>query len=92
MLIVVIGLPLTIAYARRIWRKSVQTIVSIPQDIYDRFSRIDQAVDSIAIEVERIGEGQRFLTKLQNERALGAGAAEPIGEQRAASREQIKNR
>jgi hypothetical protein len=39
-----------------------------------------QAVESIAIEVERIGEGQRFLTKVMSEqnRQLGAGAAQPI--------------
>ena len=37
-------------------------------------------MDSIAIEVERIGEGQRFVTRVMsgNGRALGAGAAQPI--------------
>jgi hypothetical protein len=30
--------------------------------------QIQQSVDAIAIEVERIGEGQRFTTKLQAER------------------------
>jgi hypothetical protein len=33
----------------------------------DRLERLEQAVESIAIEVERISEGQRFLTKLQTE-------------------------
>ena len=37
-------------------------------DDEDRLARIEQAVDAIAIEVERIAEGQRFLTKLQTER------------------------
>jgi hypothetical protein len=41
----------------------------------DRMRRLEQAVDSIAVEVERISEGQRFLTKLQTakplERAIG---------------------
>jgi hypothetical protein len=40
-----------------------------------RMRRLEQAVDAIAVEVERISEGQRFLTKLQTgkqtERALG---------------------
>ena len=31
-------------------------------------SRFNQALDAIAVEVERIGEGQRFLTKLLAER------------------------
>lgn len=30
----------------------------------DRLTRIEQAVDSIAVEVERISEAQRFTTKL----------------------------
>lgn len=33
-----------------------------------RLSRVEQAVESIAIEIERIGEGQRFVTKLLSER------------------------
>jgi hypothetical protein len=34
-----------------------------------RLARVEHAVDSIAIEVERIGEGQRYVTTLLNERA-----------------------
>ena len=34
----------------------------------DRLARIEQAVDAIAVEVERISEGQRFTTKLLSER------------------------
>lgn len=33
-----------------------------------RFARLEQAVDSIAIEVERIAEAQRFSAKLMSER------------------------
>src|SRR5688572_27899870 len=73
-----IGVPLAIAYARRIWKKGVQTVTTIPQDIYERFNRIDQAIDSVAVEVERIGEGQRYVTRLVNERAIGAGPAERV--------------
>lgn len=73
-----IGVPLAIAYARRIWKKGVTTVAAIPQDIYERFNRIDQAIDSVAVEVERIGEGQRYVTKLVNERAIGAGPAERL--------------
>jgi archaellum component FlaC len=76
----VVGLPLTIAYARRIWKKSVGTITALPQEIYDRFNRLDQAIDSVAIEVERVGEGQRYLTRVyaDQQRALGAGPAERV--------------
>ena len=34
----------------------------------DRMARLEQAVESIALEVERISEGQRFTTKLLAER------------------------
>jgi hypothetical protein len=33
-----------------------------------RLQRIEQAIESIAVEVERIGEAQRFTTKLLAER------------------------
>jgi hypothetical protein len=34
----------------------------------ERMSRLEQAIDAIAVELERIGEGQRFVTKLLAER------------------------
>lgn len=34
----------------------------------DRMRRLEQAIDSMAVELERIGEGQRFVTKLLAER------------------------
>jgi hypothetical protein len=35
----------------------------------ERLVRVEQAVESIAIEIERVSEGQRFVTKLLNEKA-----------------------
>ena len=52
------------AYLRRARRGTTQRL---PQDD-DRLQRLEHAVDAIAIEVERISEGQRFLTKLQTDR------------------------
>jgi hypothetical protein len=76
----IVILPLTIAYARRIWRRGAAVVSAIPQEIYDRFSRLDQAIDSVAIEVERIGEGQRYLTRVyaDQQRGIGAGPAERV--------------
>jgi hypothetical protein len=34
-----------------------------------RLARVEQAVESIAIEMERVSEGQRFVTKLLIDRA-----------------------
>jgi hypothetical protein len=58
------------AYIRRVRRKDAQVMLTVGRvDDGDRLVRIEQAVDAIAIEVERIAESQRFLTKLQTERA-----------------------
>lgn len=35
----------------------------------DRLGRMEQAIDAMAVEVERISEGQRFTAKLLAERA-----------------------
>jgi len=34
-----------------------------------RLARIEDAVETIAVEIERLGEGQRFVTKLLADRA-----------------------
>jgi hypothetical protein len=41
-------------------------------EIEARLRRLEQAVDAIAIEVERVGEGQRFVTRLLEDRAGAA--------------------
>jgi hypothetical protein len=71
MFMLVVLLPLSIALARRIWRRGATVIGALPQDLTDRLARLDQAVDAIAVEIERIGEGQRFVTRLLGERAKG---------------------
>jgi len=40
-----------------------------------RLARIEHAVESIAVEVERVSENQRFATRLLSERAPAAGDA-----------------
>jgi hypothetical protein len=79
---VIVLLPLSIALSRRIWRRSAAVVTSIPREIAERLSRMEQAVEATAVEVERIGEGQRFLTRLFTEgegaRAIGSGAAQPV--------------
>lgn len=69
-------LPISLAYARRIWRRSAAAVSALPHDIVERFTQIDQAVESIAVEVERIGEGQRFITRVLSEQGRPA-LAEP---------------
>ncbi|HKG96070.1 MAG TPA: hypothetical protein VKA84_29425 [Gemmatimonadaceae bacterium] len=59
--------PLARALARRIER-SAPAPRELPDAVAARLERMEQAIDSIAVEVERISEGQRFTTKLLAER------------------------
>lgn len=77
--IVVVLLPLSIAYARRIWRRSTKVITTFPKELSDRLAHVEQSVEATALEVERIGEGQRFMTKLFTE---GPGAQALHAQQR----------
>ena len=78
----VVLLPISVAFARRIWRRSAAAVAAFPREIGERLLRMEQAIEATAVEVERIGEGQRFLTRLFTEgegaRPLGTGAAQPI--------------
>ena len=49
-------------------RKALPADSELPRIDDSRFTRLEQAVDSIAIEVERIAEAQRFSVKLMSER------------------------
>lgn len=76
--ITAIGWPLARAYARRVERGEVGT--RLPNEVAARLERMEQAIDSIAVEVERISEGQRFTTKLLSERTAqppGPGSSPP---------------
>lgn len=68
--------------ARRTWRWGRSATPASSPEITDRLAHLEQSVDAVAIEVERIGEGQRFVTRLFTEmvtpRAAGEGAAAPI--------------
>jgi hypothetical protein len=63
----VIGVPLVKAYARRI--ESQPRDPRLPPEVTERLERMEHAIDAIAVEIERISEGQRFTTKLLSERA-----------------------
>jgi hypothetical protein len=81
-LLIVLGVfPMAIAHARRIWRRPASPSAEMPAELTDRLNRLEQAVDAVAVELERVGEGQRYVAKVFAEsqgRVLGAGAAEPL--------------
>jgi hypothetical protein len=64
---------------RLVGRRTAQP-PALPPETADRIARIENAVEAIALEVERVSEGQRFVTKLMTDRRqLGAGADDPSG-------------
>src|ERR1035437_6234298 len=64
----VVGFPLARAFARRIDRKTEFKAVAAP-DPAPHIRQLQDSVDAMAIELERISEGQRFTAKLLAERS-----------------------
>ncbi|MGQ0650420.1 MAG: hypothetical protein ACT4P7_23010 [Gemmatimonadaceae bacterium] len=84
--ITLMSIPIIRAWARWLERRG-QAAPPAP-DVGPRLDRIEQAIEAVAIEVERVSEGQRFTNKLMGDlRGLpapaqgqwpGAAAREPI--------------
>jgi hypothetical protein len=78
-----VAAPLAVGFARTLFKKSSQPAIppAALTETAQRLERLEGAVDSIAIEIERISEGQRFVTKLlsegQHSPALGSGQRSP---------------
>ena len=70
---IILLLPLVLAWSRRLWHRGGPR-PSVDLEASPRLQRIEQAVESIALEVERIGEAQRFTTRLLAERQPDAAA------------------
>ena len=60
-------LPISIAMALRIFRRGSRPQSAMSPEIADRITRIEGVVEATALEVERIGEGQRFVTQVMGE-------------------------
>jgi hypothetical protein len=74
--IIIIGLPLARAFARKMDRRSS---APVSPEIGSQLAHLNQAVDAIALEVERISEGQRFTTRLLSEQREAARQTLPSG-------------
>lgn len=59
---IIIFLPLARAIARKMDRRSAPA--QVPPEVSAQLEHLNRAVDAIALEVERISEGQRFTTRL----------------------------
>ena len=66
-----LGIPLVRAAIRRADRQVLPT--GLTPELASRLDRLESMVETVAIEVERMAEGQRFTTRLMTE-----GAARPV--------------
>jgi hypothetical protein len=74
--VIALGIPIIRALTRRFLDRP-PAAPPLSADVSSRLERIEQAVDAIAIEIERVSEAQRFQTKLMTDaRALPAVSAE----------------
>lgn len=70
-LLCVVGLPIARAWARRMDRRSAPP--SALPEVSSQLRHLQQSVEAVAIEVERISEAQRYTARM-----LGEGAAQPV--------------
>ena len=61
--------PIVIAFARKIWKQGTEPrALRTNDDTSVRLAQMQQSIDAMAVELERISEGQRFVTKIMTER------------------------
>ena len=66
--VIILGIPLVIVHARKIWKRDSASQMTSSGATDHRLERIEQAIDAMAVEVERVAESQRFMTKLLSDR------------------------
>ena len=65
--------PLAGSIGRLFWRRAAKPATPPGwNEAAQRLERLEQAVDTIAIEMERVSEGQRFITKLMTQAPTAA--------------------
>jgi hypothetical protein len=75
---------------RRWKRPNVGRTSQRPDESASRLARLEQGMDAIAVEIERISEGQRFVTRLLSESHGGVLPAQRSGEPTVAQRDQTR--
>ena len=60
--------PIAFSAARMMWKRTNRPVQpTMSDDASKRLERLEQGMDAIAIEIERVSEGQRFVTRLLSE-------------------------
>lgn len=72
-----VAFPLVRAFARRLEGKPKATLPD--PELVQRLERLERGMEAIAIEMERVGEGQRFVTKVLAERERALPSGDPHG-------------
>ena len=58
-----LGMIAMLGYMRRIARKTREALAAIEKQVSSQHATLASGIDAIAVEVERLGEGQRFMSK-----------------------------
>jgi hypothetical protein len=87
---VLVFLSAVLLFARRRWkRRGAQRPSDSGTDSAQRLARLEQGMDAIAIEIERVSEGQRFVTKLLSEAQSPLGGAQRIPKPASVKQEDV---
>ena len=71
-------------YARRIWARRTPTlpVLAVPGELDNRLTHLELSIEDVALQVERVGEGQRFITHFLADHGTAPtpreAAAEPV--------------
>jgi hypothetical protein len=78
-------MPIAVGIGRMFWKRGnhppATTLPPVVAQSAERLARLEQSVDAIAVEIERISEGQRFVTKLLSEKAPALPPQSEVNEQ-----------
>lgn len=81
-IVIIVAVAGTMSGALKMWLNRPSR-AALPQpdlnEIREGLGQLQQAVDAIAIEVERLSEGQRFTTRLLSEHARDVAPIPPAG-------------
>lgn len=66
-IVITLGIPIIRAVVRNVEKKTVPA--GLTPELAARLDRLEAMVETVAVEVERMAEGQRFTTRLMTEGA-----------------------
>lgn len=80
-------MSIVLFFSRRRWKRRAAALPSGLGGESARLERLEHGMEAIAIEIERVSEGQRFVTRLLSESQLPLATSHRIGQPAVAERE-----